>query len=173
MKIKSIVRISLFSALICIATVAIPPIPIFSIPVTLQTLIIMLTAFFLKPSEAFISVLLYLVLGFIGLPVFSGFNSGIAYILGPTGGFLLSFPISAFLISYFKGGLSFGRLLIVNILFGIVFVYIIAILWMRIILDISFLSAASSLLIFVAIDTGKVILAAFVGTKLKGISVLN
>jgi biotin transport system substrate-specific component len=133
----------------------------------------MLTAVLLKPSEAFISVLLYLVLGFIGLPVFSGFNSGLAYILGPTGGFLISFPIAALLISYFKGDMSVRRLLLVNILFGIVLVYLIAILWMHILLSISIISAMSSLLVFVFIDTGKAILAAFVGTRLNGISVLN
>ena len=81
MKISSLTRIALFTALICIFTVVIPPIYIGVIPVTLQLMIIMIIGAILNPFEAFLSVFLYLIIGVIGIPVFSGYKSGFDAIL--------------------------------------------------------------------------------------------
>ena len=70
-----------------------------STPNTLQTLAIYLIACLLTPNHAFYTVLCYLIMGGIGLPVFSHFNSGMGALLGPTGGFLFSFPIMALVMS--------------------------------------------------------------------------
>ena len=64
----------------------------------------------------FISQIIYVLLGTIGLPVFAQFSGGIGIILGPTGGFILSFPIIAFIVGYFSEkfkstiGIMFGMI---------------------------------------------------------------
>ena len=70
------------------------------VPITLQTLGIYLIGLVLKPKIAFISSLIYILMGAIGLPVYSGFSAGLSTILGPTGGYIFSFPITALIISY-------------------------------------------------------------------------
>ena len=69
-------------------------VPFGPIPFTLQTLAIMFVLFALTPKCALISIAGYLVLGAIGLPVFSSFKGGLAALLGPTGGFITGFLIA-------------------------------------------------------------------------------
>lgn len=69
-------------------------VPFGPIPFTLQTLAIMFILFALTPKCALISIAGYLVLGAIGLPVFSSFKGGLAALLGPTGGFITGFLIA-------------------------------------------------------------------------------
>ena len=69
-------------------------VPFGPIPFTLQTLAIMFVLFALTPKCALISIAGYLVLGAIGLPVFSSFKGGPAALLGPTGGFITGFLIA-------------------------------------------------------------------------------
>ncbi len=75
-------------------------IPIGSVPVTLQVFAFFFMAAFLSPVESLEVSLAYLVLGSIGVPIFAGAQGGIAILLGPTGGYLLSFPLAAFLASF-------------------------------------------------------------------------
>ena len=70
------------------------------VPYTLQTMIVLLSGAFLGPRNGAISQLLYLAAGSIGLPVFAGGAWGFAQLLGPTGGYLLAFPVAAALVGY-------------------------------------------------------------------------
>lgn len=96
-------RISLLAALIAVSSYIIIPLPFSPVPVTGQTLAIMLCALLLTPSQSTLTLSIYLLLGIIGLPVFAGGSSGIGVILGPTGGFLIGFLPMACFISFFKG----------------------------------------------------------------------
>ena len=90
MKTKDIVLISLFTALI-VALSLIPPIPVpvVPVPLTLQTLGVMLTGLMLGPKRGAMVVLLYVLLGLLGVPVLPGGRAGLAVLVGPTAGFLL------------------------------------------------------------------------------------
>ncbi len=68
------------------------------VPYTFQTLVVLLAGAILGPRNGFLSMAMYVALGTIGLPVFSGGGFGIARILGPTGGYLLAFPIAAYVV---------------------------------------------------------------------------
>ena len=81
-------------------------IPFGPIPLTLQTLIIGLIGTIYKPSHAFTAVCLYLLLGFLGFPVFAGGAGGASHFLGPTAGFLLFFPFRAWITSLFTNAKS-------------------------------------------------------------------
>lgn len=82
-------------------------IPIGPIPITLQTMFIMLTGLILGPRYAALTILLYLTAGFLGLPIFSGGKGGLATLFGPSGGFLAGF-LPAAILAGFAGRLSFA-----------------------------------------------------------------
>lgn len=75
-------------------------IPNHPVPFTLQTFFVLLSGAFLGARNGFIAQVLYLCIGAIGLPVFSGGSFGLARIIGFTGGYLLSFPIAATIVGY-------------------------------------------------------------------------
>ena len=70
------------------------------VPYTMQTLFVLLAGAFLGKRNGPLSMCLYLGLGLAGLPVFSGAGFGFARILGPTGGYLIAFPIAALVVGY-------------------------------------------------------------------------
>jgi len=91
-----IALIAVFAALIA-ALALTPAIPVgaIGVPLTLQTLGVLLAGLVLGPWRGFLSVVLYLLVGFAGLPVFAGGTGGLAVFAKPSIGFLLSFPFAA------------------------------------------------------------------------------
>ena len=102
---RDIALVAAFAALIS-ASAYVGAIPVGSagVPITLQTLTVMLAGCILGPLRGFSAVTLYLALGAVGLPVFAEHSSGIGVFTGISGGYLLSFPVAAllggFLVKY-------------------------------------------------------------------------
>ncbi|HHU56316.1 MAG TPA: biotin transporter BioY [Acholeplasmataceae bacterium] len=165
-KVKEIVLISLYASLICVFTILIPQIVISGIPFTLQTLIIITIANIAKPRVTFLSVLLYLAIGIIGLPVFSGLKGGLGVILGPTGGFLIAFPFASLFISKLIKQ-KFLYNILINIIFGILFIYLLGVSQFSIVNEITFLKGLKGMLLFIPIDTVKIIIATLIGIRVK------
>lgn len=95
---KEMVFAALFAALTAAVAWFKIPLPFTPVPITLQTLVVLMSGAMLGPYYGALSMIIYLVLGAIGLPVFAGGSSGIGALLGPTGGYLFSYPIAAFVI---------------------------------------------------------------------------
>lgn len=72
-------------------------VPLGATSITLQTFAVALSGYLLGAKDGLLSIVAYLLLGVCGLPVFSCFSGGLGVLLGPTGGFLLAFPVMAFL----------------------------------------------------------------------------
>ncbi|MDA3871286.1 MAG: biotin transporter BioY [Candidatus Marinimicrobia bacterium] len=90
-------------------------IPFSLVPITGQTLAIMLVGALLGSKKGSLSVITYLTEGVIGIPVFANFSGGIQHLIGPTGGYLISFVFVAFIIGYlFEKG--FDKSLIKNLI---------------------------------------------------------
>lgn len=87
---KDIVFIGLFAAVISVVTMISIPTPS-GIPITLQTFIIALTGYTLGSKRGTLAVVVYVLIGAIGLPVFSSFRGGIGVLVGLTGGFIIGF----------------------------------------------------------------------------------
>ena len=88
---RTLAQCALFTALLVVATmIQIPG----TVPFTLQTMAVCITAGLLGTRKGTISVLAYLIMGAIGLPVFSGFSGGLDKLLGVTGGYLLGFVLT-------------------------------------------------------------------------------
>lgn len=96
LRLKSLTQIALCGALIALLSQLVVPLPA-GVPMTLQTLGVAFCGFYLERKKGLAAVLLYLLLGAVGLPVFSAFSGGIGRLLGPSGGFLWGFLPYAFL----------------------------------------------------------------------------
>lgn len=73
--------------------------PIGPVPISCSLIAVYLAGLFLPVKTAALSQLVYLLLGIIGVPVFAGFQSGAARLAGPTGGYLLVYPVMALILS--------------------------------------------------------------------------
>ncbi|TNF08297.1 MAG: biotin transporter BioY [Bacillota bacterium] len=156
---KQMIRISLFAAMISVSVYLFPPflVPYVNITFTLQTLLVVLIGFLLKPSEAFLSCFIYLLLGAAGLPVFSGAQGGFQIIVGPTGGFLILFPFLALGISLLKSKTKKMWFdLLISILLAIPLLYLLANIWLSYSLSINYWRALLSLIPFVPFDILKI-----------------
>lgn len=105
-----------FAVLVLSSHVAVP---IYSVPMTMQTLAVTLTGVLLGANFGSFVTTLWVVAGFMGLPVFALGNSGLAALFGPTAGYLVSFPLIAYLSAKLasNGGLIriFVAMLVANI----------------------------------------------------------
>ena len=117
----------MFTALIAIcAQIAIPQPG--GVPFTLQVWAVSLAGLILGPKNGTIAVLVYVLLGAIGAPVFAAFTGGFGVILRPTGGFILSFPVVALLagLGGRKGGIMW---VVLGLAAGTVFNLTAGLLW--------------------------------------------
>ena len=121
---------SLFIALIAVFSwISIPiPIPLFPVPVTLQTLAVLLAAAVMK-RHSIIPIVLYLVLGLLGLPVFHNGMAGLGVLLGPTGGYLLGF-IPAVLVVGFAYERSSHLARVLGLTLATLLIYLFGISWL-------------------------------------------
>ena len=126
---------------ICAALIAVCSwisIPLGQIPFTLQTLAVFIVLMSIGGKRGLASIICYILLGAVGVPVFAGFRGGFAVLIGPTGGFLVAFIIVA-LIYWVLADLVFARFmttylkrLIFNILTAViceVFMYAVGVIW--------------------------------------------
>jgi biotin transport system substrate-specific component len=147
---RDIALVAAFAALIS-ASAYIGAIPVGSagVPITLQTLTVMLAGCVLGPLRGFSAVTLYLALGAVGLPVFAEHSSGIGVFSGPSGGYLLSFPIAAalggFLVAYVARERRTRAIVVVfcSLAASVLVIHPLGILGMMLHFDVSFLEAAS------------------------------
>lgn len=161
-----LVYIGLFAALISIcAWISIP----MTISITLQTMAICLTAGLLGAKRGTLTVVVYIMLGAVGLPVFTGFKGGIGAIMGATGGYIVGFIFTALIVGIaservIKG--FWGYVLFMAI--GVIVCYAFGTVWFAIMYKVSFGSALSTCVIpFLLPDAVKIVLAAFLTQRLK------
>lgn len=95
--IQDICSISIMTAITVVLAQISIPMPL-GVPMTMQTFAVTLAGIVLGAKRGAISMLIYVLLGAIGVPVLANFSGGFQHLIGPTGGFLLSFPIMAYLI---------------------------------------------------------------------------
>ena len=96
--VRQFARAAVLAALIGASVLVTIPFPLSPAPITLQVLFIFLAGLVLGPVWGGFSILLYLIAGAVGVPVFAGMNSGLGVLVGNTAGYLWSYPIAASLI---------------------------------------------------------------------------
>lgn len=130
-KLTGYIYSGLFAALIAVMGIISIPLPISPVPITGQSLAIMLAGGILTVRQAGFSVLTFLLLGAVGVPVFAGLSGGIGILVGPRGGYLIGYLVGAVVIALLKGKTNnVWRLALANIVGGIIVVYIFGVLWL-------------------------------------------
>lgn len=132
LSIKKMSMIALFVALLCISAYIIIPLPFTPTPITTQSIMVYLIGILLSPLESFISLLLYILLGILGMPVFSGGQTGFSVLLGPTGGYIFGWLVSVVFISWLKGTKNIAKkYFLLILLIGLPVTYLFGALSMR------------------------------------------
>ncbi len=169
LRLNDMLTATMFSSLIIILSFLKIPLPFSPVPVTGQTLAVMLTGLVLSPIQAFIAVGIYILLGLVGLPVFSGGTSGIGVLAGPTGGYLIGFLVGAVVISVIRNNKNtIFRMSIATVIGGIVIIYVFGVLWLSIARGLDIIKAFSlGALPFIPGDIFKSIVAVIVGQRIN------
>ena len=139
------------------------------IPVSFTNLVIYLAVMLLGMREATISYCIYLLLGLVGLPVFSGYTGGVAKLAGPTGGYLVGFIFLA-LISGLFFNKSKGHVIItaVGMVLGTAAAYLFGTVWFVIEMQCTFLYAIEVCVMpFLIIDAVKIVAAVALGKAVR------
>ncbi|MFC7392723.1 biotin transporter BioY [Scopulibacillus cellulosilyticus] len=172
MRTLSLVQTALFVAMIAVMGLLPPiPIPLISVPVTLQTLGVMLAGSLLGTKKGFISVLVFVLIVAAGGPFLSGGRGGLETVIGPSGGYIICWPIAALIIGYlverFNKKLKIGKLIVFNIIGGILIIYAGGILYYSWMTHTPVRIVALGNLAFLPGDMIKVIITSVLTVKLK------
>ena len=165
---SELTKMSMCVALCCAAAYIYFPLPFTPGLVTASTLALSLTAYILTPKQTFTVILIYILIGAAGVPVFSG-TQGLAKLLGPTGGFTFAWLIAFPILSKFKGNeINFKRYVIANIFTAIPITYVGGLISMYFVLNITLAEAFTmAVLPFIIGDILKACAAAFLGVRLN------
>ena len=144
-------------------------VPIGAIPISLANFVICLTAWLLGPRFGTLSVAVYLLIGLVGVPVFSGYGAGIAKLAGPTGGYLVGYLLLAFI-----GGLfiekSKGQPVVsgIGLVLGDAACYVLGTAWFVFQMQCE-LGYALTVCVypFIALDLAKIVVSCVVGALLR------
>ena len=171
MKAISVKQMSL-AAIMTAVTCILSPISlnIGPVPISLGTFAVSLSVCILGRNLGMLSYLLYLLLGFIGLPVFSNDGAGVEKLLGPTGGYLIGMIFLAFIGGFAVEKFSKSPIKqYLGLMLGIAFCYLLGTLWLGKVLSRGFGKALSvGVIPFILPDAIKVLLALVLGKKIRG-----
>ncbi len=169
MNVAMMTRTALMAAVTAVAAQIAIPLPFSPVPFTLQVLAVILTGFLLGPRYGALAQAIYVLVGAVGVPVFAQFSGGLGRVLGPTGGYLLSYPLAAAiagLAAHAAVNAARRRALWASFLLGcagLAVIYVLGATWLAVVTQLPFAAAvAQGVLPFVAFDLIKVALAALV-----------
>ena len=157
---------ALMTAITCILAPMALPIPISPVPISLTNLVIFFMAYILGMKLSVASYVLYLLLGTVGLPVFSGFSGGVGKLLGPTGGYLIGFIFLAAIAGFFDDHSNYMH--VVGMIIGMALCYIFGTAWLAGQLGMSFVAALGvGVIPYLPGDTAKIIIAIIAGPQIR------
>lgn len=171
MKTKTIVICAVFAALMCVFSVI--TIPTGIIPITMGTFGIMLTAVILGAKRGAVSVAVFILLGAVGLPVFSGFKGGVQVLFGPTGGYIWSYIPMAVIIALISAKLPERKALavlkiVLGCIAGMAVLYALGTVQFMAVQKTGLVKSLSACVIpFIPFDLAKAVLAGYIGTTVR------
>ena len=169
---RDMVFVALFAAIMA-ACAVFPPFqaPFVPAPIIVQNIGVMLAGSILGARRGGLSMVLFVVLVAIGMPILTGWQGGFGVILGSTGGFILSWIPAAFVVGWlvekYWGRLNFWNLLLANVIGGVLVVYAIGIPWLAVVANMEFGKALAGSSIFIPGDVIKAIIASAVALIVK------
>ena len=165
-KVLSLTYVALMAALMAVC--AWITIPVGPVPFTMQTFAVCLCAGLLGWKRSTVSVIVYILLGMVGLPIFTGFKSGVAAITGPTGGYIVGFVLTALITGALvqKFGHKFWQLILFMVI-GLTVCYAFGTVWFIIAYKATLKAALATCVVpFLLPECGKILLAALLTNRL-------
>ncbi|MCC5910088.1 MAG: biotin transporter BioY [Clostridiaceae bacterium] len=168
-KTLTLTLISVMTAITCILGPLSIVIPISPVPISFTNLAIYFSAIILGWKKATISYLVYLMIGFVGIPVFSSFTAGPARLLGPTGGYLIGFIFMALVGGFFVD--RFPDKIYMHVLgmgIGTIITYVLGTGWLAYQANMTFKAALfAGVIPYIIGDIAKIVIATTLGTTIK------
>jgi biotin transport system substrate-specific component len=167
MNTRHLALIGVMSAVICVLGPLSLPIGI--VPISLTNLAIYFAVYILGGKKGTLSYIVYLFIGLVGLPVFSGFSGGFPKLAGPTGGYLIGFAFMAFISGIFIDKFS-DKIYIcfLGMVIGTIVTYIFGTAWLAYVAHMTFNKAlAVGVLPFIPGDIIKIFIASLIGPQIK------
>ena len=164
---KTLALIAVMTAVTCV--LAPLSIPIGPVPISLTNLAIYFALYILGTKKGTISYIVYLALGLVGLPVFSGFTAGAGKLFGPTGGYLIGFIpmalLAGFFIDKFKGKFVYGM---IGMVLGTAICYLFGTVWLAYQAHMDFRAALfAGVIPFILGDLIKMVFAGIMGPQIR------
>lgn len=161
LKTKDLVSIALVAAILCILAPVSITIPVTVVPVTLGLFTIVMAGIIMGRRKGLLCVAIYILLGAVGLPVFSGYIGGIQKLLGPSGGYIWGYLflawITGFFVERFSGRYGFAFL---GAILGTAVCYAFGTIWLALQMNLSVTAALMSGVVpFIPFDLCKILLA--------------
>jgi len=168
-KTASLTLIGLMTAVTCILGPLSIAIPLSPVPISFTNLAIFFSAIILGWKRGTISFLVYLLIGFAGVPVFSYFTAGPGKLLGPTGGYLIGFIflalVTGFFVDKFPGKVY---MYVLGMVLGMLITYVLGSGWLAYQANMTFKAALfAGVIPYIPGDIVKIIIAAVLGTTIK------
>ena len=164
-KTYDIVYIAVFAVIMAICSwISIPA----AVPFTLQTFGVFVAVGVLGGKRGTLSVLVFILLGAIGVPVFAGFSGGVQNLIGPTGGFIISFPIMAYVIGLGVEHRKKKGMFVLMLILGTVLNYVIGVAMFCIIMNSSVMTGITACVLpFIPTAIIKAVVAALLGLQIR------
>jgi len=169
LKTTDLAFIGLCAAILCILAPISIPIPFSPVPVTLAFFAVILTGAVLGKWKGTICVLVYIMIGLVGFPVFSSYGSGIQKVIGPTGGYLIGYIFLAWFVGFFAERYPGKRYCyFIGALIGTVICYAFGTIWLAIQLKMTVMQAlAAGVIPFIPLDLVKIAAAVLVAFPIR------
>ena len=170
-KTKKITFIALAAAIMCVLGPISVPIPVSPVPVSLGLFAIYAAVYVLGMRYGTYAVAVYILLGFVGLPVFSGFSGGAGKLLGPTGGYIIGYVFAALISGAFIDKFENKKILnAAGMFLGTAACYLFGTFWLMYQADLPFGAALTeAVLPFIPADVVKIIAVMLICPRLRSI----
>lgn len=174
-KTAEMTKMALMVAMNCVSAYIIIPLPFSLSPLALQTMIVNLTGYVLNAKQAFMTMLVYLLVGLAGVPVFTGGSAGPGKLFGPTGGYIIGFLVTAVFLAYFRGEkYNFKRYALLGCVIGIPLIYVFGVVQLKLVTGMGWDKAIiTGALPFIPLDIVKCLAAAVIAGPINRIFANN
>lgn len=167
--VKQLALIGLMTAVICVLGPLALHIPISPVPISLGTLAIYFVVSVLGMKLGTISVLVYILLGLAGVPVFASFTAGPAKLFGPTGGYIIGYIFMALICGFFVDRFNQKLpLYLLGMILGTIVCYFFGTVWLAYQMELTFYKALwAGVIPYIPGDLVKLIIAVSVGFQVR------
>jgi biotin transport system substrate-specific component len=165
---RDLIICAMFASITAILAQISIPLPFSTVPLTMQVFAVTISGVILGAKRGFVSQLIYILLGSIGMPVFAQMSGGLGIVLGYTGGFIMAFPIMTLLIGYISEKTDKIYYVMISMILALIINYTIGTLWYSFVAGVGFVEGFMVCVApFIISDIIKLGLATSIGINIK------